>query len=111
VESQAFLGVGKHGLSRGQIHKVPRRLLRESGHWRTLGVTANCGQRLVYAAEGGHQEAGAGFGAARPEAEAAVGYLSEWRTESILNNGHWRGDSGGQCGKQGGTCVWESGER
>jgi hypothetical protein len=34
------------------MHKVPRSLLRESGHWWTLGVTADCGQGLAYDTEG-----------------------------------------------------------
>jgi hypothetical protein len=37
------------------------------------------------AERGGYQEAKAGSGAAGSEAEAAVGYLSEWRVEKFVN--------------------------
>jgi hypothetical protein len=48
--------------------------------------------RRGYGGTRGHREAEAGFGAAGPEAEVAVGYLSEWRPESILTDGPRRGD-------------------
>jgi hypothetical protein len=67
VESQAFLGAGKRRLSGGWMHKIPRRLLRESGHGRTLGFTADCGLGFsVCCGEATKERTRGGSGGGRP---------------------------------------------
>jgi hypothetical protein len=111
VESQAFLGAGKRGLrGGGWMHKVPRftagiRVLADFGGHGQLRteVSVCCGGAMAERRE--HQEAEAGSGAAGPEAEAAVGYLSEWRPEKYID---WQASEGWRAEWQWRT-EWEAG--
>jgi hypothetical protein len=93
VESQAFWGVGKRRLSGVECTRFQGVYCGESGHWRTLGFTANCRQGLAYTAEGLWRSGGStkGSGTTGPEAEAAVGYLSKWPPEKYTD---WRASEG-----------------